>query len=145
MGSFVVCNVCNLGDRGQFREQQLVFRYDGERRHIPVNKEDGIMKLSKDDFAETPLPSYWTVPKILNFKAPRAIVACDPDEIEDLRRMVDYTFKRVLTRDRQYEPHIAGDEEMPFHLQVVNAFRSENSALYHKFAQRRKLYAEAHI
>lgn len=36
--SFVVCNVCNLGEYGCFREQQLVFRYDGERREIPPVK-----------------------------------------------------------------------------------------------------------
>merc|ERR1719183_1074532 len=32
---FIVCNVCNFGPLGVYREQQLGFRYDGERREIP--------------------------------------------------------------------------------------------------------------
>merc|ERR1719293_598230 len=34
--SFIVCNVCNLGEVGNCREQQLAFRFDGKKRDIPV-------------------------------------------------------------------------------------------------------------
>eukprot|EP00929_Paragymnodinium_shiwhaense_P070597 TRINITY_DN3574_c0_g2_i6.p1 TRINITY_DN3574_c0_g2~~TRINITY_DN3574_c0_g2_i6.p1 ORF type:complete len:948 (+),score=175.20 TRINITY_DN3574_c0_g2_i6:85-2928(+) len=138
--SFVVCNVCNMGETGHHREQQLVFRYDGERRHIPVNKEDNNVVLKAKDFVRTPFPSYWKVPKVLSFRSPQGITPCEPAEIAALQEMVDHTFKRVLTRDRVYEPHIAGNEEMPFRLEIIHAFRSENAQLYHRFAQRRLRY-----
>merc|ERR1719330_888597 len=56
--SFVICNVCNLGPIGQYREQQLVFRFDGERREIPpVRLDHGVLDWTK--FPGLDLPSHW--------------------------------------------------------------------------------------
>jgi hypothetical protein len=138
--SFVVCNVCNIGACGQYREQQLVFRYDGERRQIPVNKEDNVPAVCKEQYAGLRFPSYWKVPEVLNFESPRAITACDSAELEALQEIVDHTFKRVLTRDRVYEQQTMSNEEMPFRLEVIHAFRSENASLYRGFARRQAKY-----
>jgi hypothetical protein len=54
--------------------------------------------------------------------------------------MFDATFKRVLTRDRVYEYQLKVNEEMPFRLEVVHAFRSEHAELYRQYMERRSSY-----
>jgi len=137
--SFVVCNVCNLGSFGARREQQLVFRYDGERRSIPLNK-DGNVAVNRELFAGVPLPSYWTIPAVREFKKLHGIVACDSEEVQALQDMIDHTFQRILTRDRVYESRLEIREEMPYRLEVVHAFRSENLEMFRCFHQRRAAY-----
>merc|ERR1719356_1266675 len=56
--SFVVCNVCNLGPIGQFREQQLVFRFDGERREIPAVRMSNML-VDWTQFPGVEFPTYW--------------------------------------------------------------------------------------
>lgn len=137
--SFVVCNVCNLGEFGHFREQQLVFRYDGERREIPP------VKLKRDRLDEVlfvglPFPAYWKDPEVLALKSPVATVSCEPEEVAAMQEIFDVTFKRVLTRDRVYEYQLKVSEEMPYRLEVVHVFRSEHAELYRRFMERRKTY-----
>lgn len=134
--SFVVCNVCNLGEYGCFREQQLVFRYDGERREIPP------VKLKQDRLDEVlfvglPFPAHWKNRDVLALKQPVATVSCEPDEVSAMQEIFDATFKRVLTRDRVYEYQLKVSEEMPFRLEVVHVFRSEHAELYRRFMERR--------
>jgi hypothetical protein len=133
--SFVVCNVCNLGPCGRYREQQLVFRYDGERRDVPVVRPDN----EKCELT-VPIPPYWKDPDVAAGRRTQALVICEQEEVENLQDMFDHTFKRVLTRDRVYEYQSSTNEEMPYRLEVVHAFRSENAALYQKFAERAAEY-----
>merc|ERR1719169_361351 len=59
--SFVVCNVCNLGAHGNLREQQLIFRYDGERREMPKAE---TAQIDPTISLGTQFPSYWTIPEV---------------------------------------------------------------------------------
>eukprot|EP00971_Amphidinium_carterae_P063069 1248026-Amphidinium_carterae.1 len=63
--SFVVCNVCNMGTFGQRSEQQLVFRYDGEREEIPPSRTTENSMLDKAQFENFIFPNYWPVPCLL--------------------------------------------------------------------------------
>jgi len=137
--SFVVCNVCNLGASGEIREQQLVFRFDGERKEIPAVKVDA-SQLDWTLFPGLKFPSYWRDPEVFRLKKAHSTIACQHEEIEALQQIFDYTFKRVLTRDRVYEYQLGVTEEMPFRLEIVHAFRSEHAELYRRFANRKAAY-----
>lgn len=132
--SFVVCNVCNLGLAGQIREQQLVFRFDGERREVPIVKFDN-NALCWTKFPGLTLPDYWKCEEVIRLRQVYATSACEQREINALQSMFDHTFKRVLTRDRVYEFQLGHAEEMPYRLEVVHAFRSEHAELYRRFAE----------
>lgn len=134
--SFVVCNVCNLGPCGQYREQQMVFRYDGDRREIPPVK-DLRRRLDEILFVGLQLPPYWLSKEVLSLQEPMATVSCQPQEIAAMQEIFDATFKRVLTRDRVYEYQLKVSEEMPFRLEVVHVFRSEHAELYRRYHERR--------
>lgn len=134
--SFVVCNVCNLGPCGQYREQQLVFRYDGERREIPPVKEKN-SRLDECLFIDLDFPTYWKSQKVLALTEAVGTVSCTKAEIAAMQEIFDSTFKRVLTRDRVYEFQLNVNEEMPYRLEVVHAFRSEHAELYRGFMERR--------
>ena len=54
--------------------------------------------------------------------------------------MIDHTFQRILTRDRVYESRLQIHEEMPYRLEVVHAFRSENLEMFRCFHQRCAAY-----
>lgn len=136
--SFVVCNVCNLGDYGSNREQQLIFRYDGERRPMPKANLD-VTTLCPSMWSGTRFPRYWKIPEVLNGKTAQQVMACDQEEIEGLQDMLDATFKRILTRDRRYEYQVSSNEEMPYRLEVVHAFRSENAPLWHRLQESKRL------
>merc|ERR1712203_768224 len=47
---------------------------------------------------------------------------------------------RVLTRDRVEEFQVSTNEEMPYRLEVVHAFRSENAYLWYRLQKCRKEY-----
>lgn len=134
--SFVVCNVCNLGAWGNLREQQLIFRYDGERREMPKADANNI-NLSMIP-KETPLPGYWTIGSVIQRQQVQEITPCTQEEIQSLQDVFDSTFRRVLTRDRVYEYQATTSEEMPYRLEVVHAFRSEHAYLWNRYQQRRR-------
>jgi hypothetical protein len=135
---FIGCNVTNFGRYGVFREQQLVFRYDGERKEIPLVKE-GNLALDWTRFTKLKFPDYWRTQQVLSLKQTVAIPSCDEEEIRALQEIFDETFKRILTRDRCYDP-LGEGEEMPHRLEVVHAFRSEHAELFRLFAERRAQY-----
>jgi len=137
--SFVVCNVCNLGPRGAFREQGMVFRYDGERREIPPVKPNAT-RIDEVLFVDLDFPSYWKTQKVLSLKQQYGIVSCTMAEKNAMQDVFDTTFKRVLTRDRVYEYQLKVSEEMPYRLQIIHMFRSEHSELYRRYAERRSAY-----
>jgi hypothetical protein len=137
--SFVVCNVCNLGKYGAYREQQLVFRYDGERRDIPPVQLDNA-RLDEVLFVDLEFPSYWKSQKVLSLKQSVGTAGCTREEISAMQEIFDATFKRVLTRDRVYEYQLNVSEEMPYRLEIVHMFRSEHAELYRKFMERRKMW-----
>lgn len=137
--SFVVCNVCNLGPLGNHREQQLVFRYDGERREIPPVRDDK-SRLDEAKFVDVSFPDYWQDKKVLSLKQPFAIVSCSKAEIGAMQAIFDHTFRRVLTRDRVYEYQLCANEEMPYRLEVVHMFRCEHAELYRRFTERRAAF-----
>mmetsp|Transcript_42994 Transcript_42994/g.98785 ORF Transcript_42994/g.98785 Transcript_42994/m.98785 type:complete len:916 (+) Transcript_42994:56-2803(+) len=138
--SFVVCNICNLGSAGQYREQQLVFRFDGERRDVPVVKVDDL-RIDEINFVGLQFPDYWLTPQVKSLKQMVNVVSCQRAEIESMQAIFDATFKRILTRDRVYEYQLKVSEEMPYRLEVVHMFRSEHSELYRRFADRRGRYS----
>lgn len=135
--SFVVCNVCNLGPQGQYREQQVVFRYDGERREIPPVKEYK-ERIDEILYVGVKFPDYWETPEVLSLKQCCGTVSCTRQEIQGLQEMFDTTFKRVLTRDRVYEYQLKVSEEMPFRLVVKHAFRSEHAELFRRYDERKR-------
>jgi len=137
--SFVVCNVCNLGDRGQIREQQLVFRYDGERREIPVY-DDALMRTPPSQFRGMKFPGYWSIPAVLRLDRLQDMVPVVQEEFQGLQEILDATFRRILTRDRVYEYQATTNEEMPYRLELVHAFRSENVPLTKRFQDRTSRY-----
>merc|ERR1719235_1007523 len=137
--SFVVCNVCNLGAHGNLREQQLIFRYDGERREMPKADTTQIDPMIS---AGTHFPSYWTIPEVKERQKVQEVVACQQEEIEALQDIFDSTFRRLLTRDRVYEYQASTNEEMPYRLEVVHAFRSEHAYLWHRFQERKQRYQD---
>merc|ERR1711904_752217 len=80
--SFVVCNVCNLGALGNLREQQLIFRYDGERREMPKADTEHIDPLIS---CGIDLPSYWTNLEVLQRQKIQDVTPCQQEEIEALQ------------------------------------------------------------
>lgn len=136
--SFLVCSLCNQGELGQFRAQQLVFRYDGDKRDVPVSAASPFNNLDQSEWAETALPDHWMHPAIISGEAVHQVVKCTSEEKEALQEMVDSTFKRTLTRDRMPDDDAPEDMEIPYRLEVVDAFRSEHRWLHHRLEERRK-------
>jgi len=137
--SFIVCNVCNLGQVGNRREQQLVFRFDGKKRDIPV-ADTSFMSNDPKTYRSLNAPQYWTIPEVKTFQKIQEMTPCDQDEMGALTEILDSTFRRVLTRDRVYEYQATTSEEMPFRLELVHAFRSENLHLASKYEERYAKY-----
>mmetsp|Transcript_67467 Transcript_67467/g.161876 ORF Transcript_67467/g.161876 Transcript_67467/m.161876 type:complete len:889 (-) Transcript_67467:124-2790(-) len=128
--SLVTCSLCNTGDHGHFREQQLIFHYEGEKRDVPVANSQA-RNLSAEEWKATPMPDYWTSQDVLEGRRFQETVSCTEDEIRTLQEMCDSTFKRILTRDRVPDDDAPESEEMPYRLEVLHAFRSENAWLHH--------------
>jgi hypothetical protein len=137
--SFIVCNVCNLGEVGNCREQQLAFRYDGKKRDIPV-ADITFMDNDPNTYRKLKMPPYWSIPEVKTFQKIQEMTPCDQDESGALTEILDSTFRRVLTRDRVYEYQASTSEEMPFRLELVHAFRSENLHLALKYEERYAKY-----
>mmetsp|Transcript_110878 Transcript_110878/g.300923 ORF Transcript_110878/g.300923 Transcript_110878/m.300923 type:complete len:750 (-) Transcript_110878:237-2486(-) len=134
--SFIVSSQCNMGEYGQLRLNQLVFRYDGDKRDIPVSKNNNANN-NRDDIIEMDFPAYWTSEEVQNGSLTQKVVQCTAQERDALQVMLDCTFKRVLTRDRQPDDDAPEDEEMPYCVDLVTAFRSEHAPLYKRFLDRR--------
>jgi len=134
--SFIVCSLCNQGEYGNFRSQQLVFRYDGDKREVPVSSAEAFKSIDRSALAKTSLPEYWKIPAVISRQEIYNVSRCSRDEIYDLQHILDLTFKRILTRDRAPDDDAPDTEEMPYRLEVVNAFRSENAWLHHRYMQR---------
>lgn len=124
--SFIVSSLCNMGDFGQNRLQQVIFRFDGDKRALPVSKSVNPMMESLDP---ANFPEYWEFEEVLEQREVQRVKACKPDEKAALQELMDHTFKRVLTRDRVPDDDAEDDEEMPYRLEVVHAFRSEHAWL----------------
>jgi len=136
--SFIVCSLCNKGEYGQFRAQQLVFRWDGDKRAVPVSSTDHMKDLNPDLWRHLDFPDHWKMKEVISGEAINKVQCCSPQEIVDLQSMLDSTFKRVLTRDREPDDDAPDTEEMPYRLEVVNAFRSEHAWLHYRYTERRK-------
>merc|ERR1719453_921613 len=54
--SFIVCSLCNKGEYGQFRSQQLVFRWDGDKRELPVSSTDHMNGVDAAAFKKLEIP-----------------------------------------------------------------------------------------
>lgn len=136
--SFVVCNVCNMGEWGQFREQQLIFRWDGEKRTVP--RSNSKFGLDITQFTNQSMPDYWTE-EVQSGDVLQKAVPCTGAERKALQDLTNKTFRRILTRDREYETHITTKEEMPFNLVVVHAFRSENAYVWLRMQEKRSSWS----
>jgi len=86
------------------------------------------------------LPNYWNIPDIVQYNKCQEMVPCDQDECAAMQDMMDRTFRRILTRDRVFEYQANTSEEMPFRLELVHAFRSENLPLLQRFQKRKARY-----
>mmetsp|Transcript_108924 Transcript_108924/g.232755 ORF Transcript_108924/g.232755 Transcript_108924/m.232755 type:complete len:911 (-) Transcript_108924:23-2755(-) len=140
--SFIMCSLCNMGEYGQFRKQQLIFRYEGDKRDMPVSAVN-MQELDPSCWDETAFPDYWQIPAVVNHEIIHDVVSCTAEEIEALQQMSDATFKRVLTRDRAPDDDAPEDEEMPYRLEVVHAFRNEHAWLHHRFQERMQVSSVA--
>mmetsp|Transcript_10528 Transcript_10528/g.23693 ORF Transcript_10528/g.23693 Transcript_10528/m.23693 type:complete len:894 (+) Transcript_10528:99-2780(+) len=138
--SFMVSSQCNLGEDGRYRLHQLVFRYDGDKREVPIAYHNRA-HLDRAEWAETPVPEHWLSEAVQSGAKIQQVLKCTHEEIDALQQMFDSTFKRILTRDRRPDEDAPEDEEMPYRLKVVYAFRSEHAWLHHRFFQRRSLYS----
>lgn len=136
--NFVVCSLCNQGDQGQFRLQQLVFHYDGEKREIPVSLQTPFQTNSHDEWIDTPFPEYWCYEQVLNRELVQKVNQCNSEETSALQLLLDLTFKRTLTRDRQPDDEAPDGEEMPYRLVATQAFRSEHACLNHRLHKKRE-------
>jgi len=96
--------------------------------------------LAKEDFEGLQFPPYWTSPKVIGLREAVSIQPCNREEIKAVQEIFDTTFKRVLTRDRICEYQLGVEEEMPYRLEVVHAFRSEHAELYRDLMKRRESY-----
>eukprot|EP00931_Biecheleriopsis_adriatica_P062089 TRINITY_DN37380_c0_g1_i1.p1 TRINITY_DN37380_c0_g1~~TRINITY_DN37380_c0_g1_i1.p1 ORF type:complete len:907 (-),score=171.96 TRINITY_DN37380_c0_g1_i1:221-2941(-) len=130
--SFVVCSLCNSGEHGQFRKQQLIFHWEGDKRDVPVSSVN-LQELDPSEWEATPKPDHWSLEPILDGSKVQDMVSCSPEELQELQNMFDASFKRVLTRDRQPDDDAPEDEEMPYRLECMHAFRNEHSWLHHRF------------
>mmetsp|Transcript_53672 Transcript_53672/g.85372 ORF Transcript_53672/g.85372 Transcript_53672/m.85372 type:complete len:907 (+) Transcript_53672:44-2764(+) len=139
--NFVVCSLCNMGDFGQYRSQQLVFHYDGEKRAIPLSmKKVDADQTDGNDWESIELPSHWThltQEEVVARQAVHKTKACSEDEKIGLQSMLDASFKRVLTRDRRPDDEAPDNEEMPYRCEIVHVFRSEHAWLHYRYCKRR--------
>ncbi|CAJ1405253.1 unnamed protein product [Effrenium voratum] len=131
--SFIVCSLCNMGEFGQNRLQQVIFRFDGDKRALPVSK--SVNNAVQEYIDPEIFPSYWEYEEVLQQQVMQRVKACKAEEKEALQQLVDATFKRVLTRDRVPDDDAENDEEMPYRIEVVHAFRSEHARLQNLLCQ----------
>jgi len=136
--SFIVCSLCNMGEFGQNRLQQVIFRFDGDKRALPVSKVNN----PSDEFMDSPFPDYWIYQEVLERQEVHKVRTCATEEKESLQQLVDATFRRILTRDRVPDDDAVDDEEMPYRIEVVHAFRSEHAWLNHRLFQSRQAEIE---
>jgi len=122
----------------------LIFRHDGVRRAMPKANLD-ITLLSPSIWSDLQFPQYWKIPEVVNHQKAQQVIACDQEEIQGLQDLFDATFRRVLTRDRVYEPEVTTSEEMPYRLEVVHAFRSENAPLWQRLQQNKARSNLSHV
>lgn len=134
--NFVTTSLCNMGDQGQHRLQQLVFHWDGEKREIPVSLVN-YSNTNAVEWEETELPAHWTFPEVLSRQQVQKVCSCGDVEKQALQLMLDMTFKRILTRDRRPDDEAPDGEEMPYRLEIVQVFRSEHACLHHRLTQKR--------
>jgi len=112
----------------------LLFRWDGDKRDIPVSS----VNWNNSESNEITVPDYWIDEKVRAGEAMMKQFPCTQEEREALQAMLDSTFKRMLTRDRQPDEDAPDDEEMPYRLELEAAFRSEHRALWCKYQNRRR-------
>lgn len=136
--SFIVSSLCNMGDCGQNRLEQVIFRFDGDKRALPVSKVNN----PSDEFMDSPFPDYWIYQEVLERQEVHKVRTCATEEKESLQQLVDATFRRILTRDRVPDDDAVDDEEMPYRIEVVHAFRSEHAWLNHRLFQSRQAEIE---
>lgn len=136
--NFINCSLCNMGDQGQYRLQQLVFHWDGEKPEIPVSLANDFSNQNAAEWAGTAMPDYWS-DEVLNSQMVHKVVALKghSEEHQALQEILDATFKRVLTRDRKPDDEAPDEEEMPYKLDIVQVFRSEHACLHHRLTQKR--------
>jgi hypothetical protein len=134
---FVGVSLSNSGEHGQLRTQQLLFHYEGDKRDMPVSAID-MTSLKPSQWKDTQFPYYWTIPKVIDRQRPYDVTEVSPLELNALQQICDATFKRVLTRDRPPDDDAPDEEEMPYRLEVVAAFRSEHAWLHHLYTEKTK-------
>mmetsp|Transcript_130296 Transcript_130296/g.363009 ORF Transcript_130296/g.363009 Transcript_130296/m.363009 type:complete len:885 (+) Transcript_130296:32-2686(+) len=135
--SFIVCSLCNMGDSGQFRAQHMLFRFDDDKRNLPVSKID-TNNNDSSEWAEVSSPSHWQDPDVRSGQCCHKVLPCSIEEKEALQILLDETFRRVLTRDRHPDDDAPETEEMPYRLELVHAFRSEHRLLQGRIVQKRE-------
>lgn len=137
--SIAASDVKTFGPSGQLRSNHLAFRYEGELPEVPLaTKQPHTMSsLNLDGLV---FPRYWRIPEVLNRTSVQETTVCNTEEVAALQAVLDTTFHRVLTRDRNFSVFQVGDtvyqHGMPYRLEVVTAFLSEHAGLYQAFGKR---------
>eukprot|EP00931_Biecheleriopsis_adriatica_P043346 TRINITY_DN24783_c0_g1_i1.p1 TRINITY_DN24783_c0_g1~~TRINITY_DN24783_c0_g1_i1.p1 ORF type:complete len:777 (+),score=143.89 TRINITY_DN24783_c0_g1_i1:227-2557(+) len=108
------------------REVQMVFRHRVSGRDVFMT-DSQIPTLGR---APLHPPVYW-LSKSIQGSNPQEVVPASEEELVWLQELMDGTYRRVATRDRQGKP-------IASRFEVVQAVRSENPFLWDRYAGRRR-------
>merc|ERR1719326_2457609 len=100
---------------------------------MPVASTDHMNDLDASMWRHLDFPNHWKYPEVMSGETIHKVGICTREELRDLQQMLDATFKRVLTRDRVPDDDAPETEEMPYRLEMVNAFRSEHAWLHYRY------------
>ena len=142
----IVCNSDNLsqnfqhgsGDNKYFigvtaREMQMVFR------HRPGGRAVFMAAGQVKELGHPPLqpPPYWTEEGCIAGTLGQKLVPGSAEELAWMQEILDKTFKNKVTRDRKDGQPLAD------RFRAVQCIRSEQPALWNRFAERRREVAES--
>merc|ERR1719482_427903 len=76
-------------------------------------------------------PAYWSIPAVAKKERLQSVTPCSKEELDTIQNLLDTTHKRICARNRCH---------VPYRLEIVHAFRSENIPLTHRFNERKAKY-----
>ncbi|CAE8600840.1 unnamed protein product [Polarella glacialis] len=109
------------------REQQLIFRYRPDGRNVFMADSNPSPTIGRPPLQA---PAYWDQ-QCQQGKVGHMVIPATAEEKAWLQEVMDGTYKKKSTRDRQGGP-------MAERFRVVSALRSEHPELWDKYAHRRK-------
>ncbi|CAE8635564.1 unnamed protein product [Polarella glacialis] len=123
----VVCNGNSMDTNFRVNKQQLIFRYRPGGRNVFMADNNPSPAIGRPPLQA---PAYWDQ-QCQQGKVGHMVVPATAEEKAWLQEVMDGTYKKKSTRDRQGGP-------MAERFRVVSALRSEHPELWDKYANRRK-------